>query len=53
LRLRQLQEAEEALRRDEEQPSTCEGLSPEEREAFLGAGREIPRLWRQGLLSPP
>jgi DNA invertase Pin-like site-specific DNA recombinase len=51
--LRELQQAEEALRRDEEQPSTPEGLSPEEREAFLGAGREIPSLWRQGLLSPP
>jgi DNA invertase Pin-like site-specific DNA recombinase len=50
--LRQLQEAEEALRRDAEQPSTGEGLSPEERENFLGAGREIPGLWRQGLLSP-
>jgi hypothetical protein len=50
--LRDLQEAEDRLRREQEQPRTLEGLSPEEREAFLQAGRTIPELWRQGRLSP-
>ena len=30
----------------------AEALSPEEREAFLQAGRKIPELWRQERLSP-
>src|SRR5262249_6555543 len=50
--LRELQEAEERFRRERERPQTLEGLSPDEREAFLQAGRTIPELWRQGRLSP-
>jgi hypothetical protein len=51
--LRDLQEAEVRFERQQEQPQTLEGLSPDEREAFLQAGRTIPELWRQGRLSPP
>ena len=51
--LRELQQAEEALARDQQQAPADEVLSPEEREAFLQAGPQIPELWRQGLLSPP
>jgi DNA invertase Pin-like site-specific DNA recombinase len=50
--LRELQQAEEALARDQQQAPADEALSPEEREAFLQAGPKIPELWRQGLLSP-
>src|SRR5262249_46650023 len=50
--VRELQEAEERFRRERERPQTLEGLSPDEREAFLQAGRTIPELWRQGRLSP-
>src|SRR5262249_13163943 len=50
--LRGLQEAEEHFRRERERPQTLEGLSPDEREAFLRAGRTIPEAWRQGRLSP-
>lgn len=50
--LRELKEAEERLRRERERPPTLEGLGPDEREAFLQAGRTIPELWRQGRLSP-
>ena len=50
--LRELKEAEETFQREQQQPPAPEALSPEEREAFLQAGRKIPELWRQGLLSP-
>jgi hypothetical protein len=50
--LRELQEAEERFQRQRERPQTLEGLSPDEREASLRAGRTIPELWRQGRLSP-
>src|SRR5207302_8524157 len=50
--LRELQQAEEALARDQQKTPADETLSPEEREAFLQAGQKIPELWRQGLLSP-
>ena len=50
--LRELKDAEERLRREQEQPRAPEGLSPEEREAFLRAGETIPELWRQDRLSP-
>src|SRR5262249_10133684 len=33
------------------QPPASEALSPEDREAFLGAGKKLPELWRQDLLS--
>jgi hypothetical protein len=50
--LRDLQDAEGKLRRQQQQPHTPEVLSPEEREAFLQAGKKIPELWRQGALTP-
>jgi len=50
--LRELQQAEEALARDQQPAPADEALSPEEREAFLQAGQRIPDLWRQELLSP-
>jgi len=50
--LRELKEAEERFRPDLPRPSAPEALSPEEREAFLQAGRKIPELWRQDRLSP-
>src|SRR5205807_8642969 len=49
--LRDLQDAEERLRPEQQQPRTPEVLSPEERAAFLQAGRKIPELWRQGRLT--
>src|SRR3954454_9233119 len=49
--LRELKEAAERCQRDRQQPHTVEALSPEERAAFLQAGRKIPELWRQGRLS--
>jgi DNA invertase Pin-like site-specific DNA recombinase len=51
--LRALQEAEENLQRDEQQKPSVDALSPEERQAFVEAGRKIPELWRQGRLSAP
>jgi hypothetical protein len=51
--LRDLQAAEERLRFEQQQPRAPEVLSPEEREAFLQAGKKIPELWRQGRLTPP
>src|SRR5262249_21162249 len=51
--LRDLKEAEARFEHEREQPQTLEGLGPEEREAFLQAGRTIPELWHQGRLSPP
>jgi hypothetical protein len=50
--LRELQQAEEKARAEQQQPALPEALSPEEREAFLQAGKSIPELWRQGRLSP-
>ena len=50
--LRDLKDAEERFRCERQQPRAPEALSPEEREAFLRAGKTIPELWRQDLLSP-
>jgi DNA invertase Pin-like site-specific DNA recombinase len=50
--LRELKEAEEKARQQPQGPAPPEALSPEEREAFLRAGRRIPELWQQGRLSP-
>jgi DNA invertase Pin-like site-specific DNA recombinase len=50
--LRELKEAEARFERERERPQTLEGLSPDEREAFLHAGQTIPELWHQGRLSP-
>jgi hypothetical protein len=50
--LRDLKDAEEKLQRQQQQPHTPEVLSPEEREAFLQAGKKVPELWRQGRLTP-
>src|SRR6185369_12226815 len=49
--LRELKEAEEKLRQEQQRPRAPEPLSSEEREAFLRAGKKIPELWRQGRLS--
>jgi hypothetical protein len=49
--LRELREAEEKFRQPQRPPAP-EALSPQERAAFLQAGRKIPELWRQGRLSP-
>jgi DNA invertase Pin-like site-specific DNA recombinase len=49
--LRALQEAEEKIQHEQQQPRLPEALSREEREAFLQAGKAIPQLWRQGRLS--
>jgi hypothetical protein len=51
--LRALKDAEEKRQREQQQPRSPEVLSPEEREAFLQAGKKIPELWRQGRLTPP
>jgi hypothetical protein len=50
--LRELQEAEDRFQRAQQQPQTLEGLSPDEREAVLQAGRTVPELWHHGRLSP-
>jgi DNA invertase Pin-like site-specific DNA recombinase len=50
--LRDLKDAEEKRQREQQQPRTPEILSPEERQAFLQAGKKIPELWRQGRLTP-
>jgi DNA invertase Pin-like site-specific DNA recombinase len=50
--LRGLKDAEEKLQGQQHQPHTPEVLSPEEREAFVQAGKKIPELWRQGRLTP-
>jgi DNA invertase Pin-like site-specific DNA recombinase len=50
--LRELKEAEEKFRQEQQRPPAPAVLSPQEREAFLQAGRTIPALWRQGRLSP-
>jgi hypothetical protein len=49
--LRELKDAEEKLQGQPQQPCTPEVLSPEEREAFLQAGKKIPELWCQGRLT--
>jgi DNA invertase Pin-like site-specific DNA recombinase len=51
--LRDLKDAEEKGQREQQQPRTPEVLSPEERAAFLQAGKKIPELWRQDRLTPP
>jgi Recombinase zinc beta ribbon domain len=50
--LRELKEAEQTVRQQQQRPQAPEALRPEERAAFLQAGRKIPELWRQGRLSP-
>lgn len=50
--LRELKDAEERCRCDQQRPSVIEGLRAEDREAFVRAGQQIPELWRQDLLSP-
>jgi DNA invertase Pin-like site-specific DNA recombinase len=50
--LRQLHDAEARLQLEQQQPRSPEALSPEEREAFLQAGKKIPDLWHQGCLTP-
>jgi hypothetical protein len=50
--LRDLKDAEERFRHVQEKPQAPEGLSAEERDAFLRAGKTIPELWRQDRLSP-
>ena len=50
--LRELKDAEERFRHEQEQPRAPEGLSPEERAAFLRAGKTIPDLWLQDRLTP-
>jgi DNA invertase Pin-like site-specific DNA recombinase len=49
--LQDLQEAEAKLQQEHEAPQPVEALSPEEKEAFLQAGKKIPLLWQQGRLS--
>jgi DNA invertase Pin-like site-specific DNA recombinase len=49
--LRELQAAEQRLQSEPQQPQGPEVLSPEERAAFLQAGKRIPELWRQGRLT--
>jgi hypothetical protein len=50
--LRDLKDAEGRFRHEQQQPRAPEGLGPEERDAFLQAGKTIPDLWRPDLLSP-
>jgi DNA invertase Pin-like site-specific DNA recombinase len=50
--LRDLQDAEERFRREQEQPRAPERLSAEERQAVLQAGKTIPELWSQDRLTP-
>ncbi|HEV3255504.1 MAG TPA: recombinase family protein [Gemmataceae bacterium] len=50
--LRDLKAAEERLQLEQQQPRAAEAFSPEERAAFLQAGKKIPELWRQGRLTP-
>src|SRR5207244_3619863 len=48
--LRELKEAEDRIKWEQPPPAE-EALTPEDREAFVRAGKRIPELWRQGLLS--
>ncbi len=50
--LRELKDAEQRGGGNQQQAPLLEGLSPQEREAFVRAGQKIPELWRQELLSP-
>jgi DNA invertase Pin-like site-specific DNA recombinase len=50
--LRELKDAEERCRRDQERPPVSDALSPADREAFRRAGQKIPELWGQDLLAP-
>jgi hypothetical protein len=50
--LREIKDAEARFRHEQERPRAPEGLSPEERDAFLRAGKAIPELWRQDRLTP-
>src|SRR5262249_4455164 len=50
--LRELKDAEGRLQRVQQQPRPPEALSPEDREAFLRAGKRIPELWQQGRPQP-
>jgi DNA invertase Pin-like site-specific DNA recombinase len=50
--LRELRTAEEQFLQHQQQPHALESLSPQEREAFLQAGRKLPELWRRDRLSP-
>ena len=50
--VRELKGAEEESQREQQRPRTPEVLSPEEREAFLQASKNIPELWRRGRLTP-
>jgi DNA invertase Pin-like site-specific DNA recombinase len=50
--LRDLKEAEERFRQEQEQPRGPEKLSAEERQAVLQAGKTIPELWSQDRLTP-
>ncbi|HTU20206.1 MAG TPA: recombinase family protein [Gemmataceae bacterium] len=49
--LRELQQAEAQMQRQEQQPPRTAMIDPQEREAFVQAGKKIPELWRQGRLS--
>jgi DNA invertase Pin-like site-specific DNA recombinase len=50
--LRELHDAEARLQLEQQQPCVPEALTPEEREAFVQAGKKIPDLWHQGCLTP-
>jgi DNA invertase Pin-like site-specific DNA recombinase len=50
--LRDLKDAEERFRQEQEQPRAPETLGAEERQAFLQAGKTIPELWSQDRLTP-
>src|SRR5262249_53969026 len=50
--LRDLKDAEERFRQEQEQPRAPEKLSAEERQALLQAGKTIPELWSQDRLTP-
>jgi len=50
--LRELRDAEAQFRQHRPRPPAAQALSPQEREAFLQAGRTIPELGRQDRLSP-
>jgi DNA invertase Pin-like site-specific DNA recombinase len=50
--LRELRQVEDQFLQQQQRPQAPEAISPQEREAFLQAGRKIPELWRQDRLSP-
>jgi DNA invertase Pin-like site-specific DNA recombinase len=50
--LRDLNDAEERFRHEQEQPRAPEKLSAEERQAVLQAGQTIPDLWSQDRVTP-